>query len=91
MKSENIETLKSVLVAIQNETQVIDSHPDPGALQDCWAEVWERIEAIEKDSPITDEFGNKWCNCDDPKLVPNRIAGEKGQAYCIQCHNNWYH
>lgn len=45
---EDIETLKGVLEAIQNETQPTDGHPDPGALFDCWAKVWERIEEIEK-------------------------------------------
>ena len=29
------------LKAIQAETIPMDNHTDPGALQDCWATVWE--------------------------------------------------
>ncbi len=43
-----------------------------------------------KRKPFKDEFSNKWCNCLYPKLIHN-IAGEKGQAYCLLCHTNWYH
>lgn len=41
--------------------------------------------------PITDEDGNKWCNCIIPKLTHNRIPREAGTAYCIRCGEHWYH
>lgn len=42
--------------------------------------------------PIIDEYGNKWCNCDFPKLISNSYdPGAKGQAYCTRCKCYWYH
>lgn len=42
-----------------------------------------------KRKPVEDDYGNKWCNCVEPKLVSN--AGGRGQAYCLLCHTPWYH
>jgi len=38
--------LVDILQTIRNETQPIDGHPDPGALDDCWNEVFETIQAV---------------------------------------------
>lgn len=51
----------------------------------------EVIEDTNDPKIIEDEFGNKWCNCDEPDLVPNRLPEEMGLAYCLNCHENWYH
>ena len=40
-----------------------------------------------KRKPVIDEYGNKWCNCIEPKLTSS--IG-KGQAYCLKCMNHWY-
>lgn len=44
-----------------------------------------------KRKPIVDEYGNKWCNCLEPNLTYLRLETEPGQAYCLLCHNYWYH
>lgn len=37
--------------------------------------------------PHFDQDGDKWCSC----TVPNLISPiDKGQAYCLRCHSNWY-
>ena len=41
-----------------------------------------------KRKPV-DEDGEKWCNCDVPKLSHN--AGGRGQALCLKCGYPWYH
>lgn len=41
-----------------------------------------------KRKPITDDCGNKWCACLDPKLSPSGV--EDRQAYCRLCGNYWY-
>lgn len=60
--------------------------------------TWTAMEIIKKipwnkgkRKPIIDDLGNKWCNCIEPKLVRNILPEDKGQAYCILCHNHWYH
>ena len=41
-----------------------------------------------KRKPVTDDCGNKWCNCKEPKL----ISGDgRGQAFCLLCMTPWYH
>lgn len=41
-----------------------------------------------KRKPVTDDCGNKWCNCKEPKL----ISGDgRGQAFCLLCFTPWYH
>lgn len=40
--------LREILLTIKQETQPIDGHPDPGALEDCWNEVFEVIAGMEK-------------------------------------------
>lgn len=42
-----------------------------------------------KRKPITDDCGNKWCNCTEPNLTSNQDG--PGIAYCLKCHNNYYH
>ena len=39
--------LIDILHVLRSETQPIDGHPDPGAITDCWNEVFETISAIE--------------------------------------------
>lgn len=41
-----------------------------------------------KRKPITDEFGDKWCDCVEPKLV-SRIS--RGTAWCVKCMTPYYH
>ena len=36
-----------IMHVLWSETQPIDGHPDPGAITDCWNEVFETISAIE--------------------------------------------
>lgn len=46
--------LKKLLETIRNETIPLPGHPDPGALQDCWDEVFELLESVERVSqPIS--------------------------------------
>lgn len=41
-----------------------------------------------KRKPVTDDCGNKWCDCKEPKL----ISGDgRGQAFCLLCMTPWYH
>lgn len=42
-----------------------------------------------KRKPIIDDSGNKWCNCVEPDLTSSQGGPE--QAYCLLCHNYWYH
>jgi len=37
--------LRSLLMTIRNESQPIEGHDDPGALDDCWNEVFRRIQS----------------------------------------------
>lgn len=39
--------LVDVLRTIQRETRPIDGHPDPGAIEDCWNEVFEALAKFE--------------------------------------------
>jgi hypothetical protein len=41
-----------------------------------------------KRKPITDEFGNKWCNCVNPKLTSS--GTDDRQALCLLCGHYWY-
>lgn len=38
--------------------------------------------------PITDEWGDKWCNCDIPNLTS---SFGRGLAWCMRCKTPWYH
>jgi len=42
-----------------------------------------------KRKPVTDDCGNKWCDCVETKLTSN--AGGRGQAFCLLCMTPWYH
>lgn len=44
-----IERLRSALEAIKGETVPMPGHSDPGALQDCWATVFETIAQLDKE------------------------------------------
>lgn len=41
--------LIQLLITIQNETCPIDGHTDPGAIHDCWNEVFDTIKAKEQE------------------------------------------
>lgn len=36
-----------------------------------------------------DEWGEEWCACNYPKLIPN--SGGRGQAKCSKCDRPWFH
>lgn len=42
-----------------------------------------------KRKPIVDEWGYRWCNCVNSKLI--HIIGFRGNAFCMLCKNPWYH
>lgn len=48
--ANNIEHLRGLLTAIQAETTPIDGHDDPGAITDCWYEVFETLNEMEVES-----------------------------------------
>ena len=39
--------LRSIVAALRAETRPIEEHTDPGAIQDCWNELSEAIDALE--------------------------------------------
>jgi hypothetical protein len=39
----DVKRLRDILTAIQNETQPLSNHPDPGAINDCWNEVFDLL------------------------------------------------
>lgn len=41
-----------------------------------------------KRTPITDEWGDKWCNCETPDLT---TPVYRGDAWCRKCRCAWYH
>lgn len=41
-----------------------------------------------KRKPITDEFGQNWCNCEIPKLTTGIGIGI---AFCVKCCTPYYH
>ena len=43
---------------------------------------------IGKRTPITDEWGDKWCNCELPDLT---TPVYRGDAWCRKCRCAWYH
>jgi len=48
LKAVSGSNLKDVLLTIRSETQPIPHHGDPSAIEDCWNEVFETIESLEK-------------------------------------------
>lgn len=42
-------TLTDLLVIIRRETRPIEGHDDPGAINDCWMEVFDRLALIDTD------------------------------------------
>jgi len=44
--------LVDLLMTIQRETQPIDGHPDPKAINDCWNEVFETLNEHQKPAVI---------------------------------------
>ena len=45
MKTVSGMDLKSVLETIMKETRPIEGHDDPGAISDCWNEVFETLDS----------------------------------------------
>lgn len=41
-----------------------------------------------KRKPIIDEWGDKWCNCEEPKLTS---PVTRGDAWCLKCMCAWHH
>lgn len=41
--------LREILETIKAETRPIENHTDPNALEDCWAEVFEQMEATTRE------------------------------------------
>ena len=41
-----------------------------------------------KRKPITDEYGNKWCNCATPKLTSSGVSDRR--ALFLKCMEYWY-
>ena len=40
--------LRDVLSTLQRETRPIEGHTDPGSIQDCWNEVFETLDRLDK-------------------------------------------
>ncbi len=40
-----------------------------------------------KRKPVVDEWGDKWCACEQPRLT-SRIT--RGAAFCLKCMSAWY-
>ncbi len=58
MKTVNGMDLRAVLETIHQETQPEDEHPDPGAIQDCWNEVFETLDALKASLKLIIEANN---------------------------------
>lgn len=43
MKTKSGADLRQLLETLRNEMQPVDGHPDPGAIEDCWREVFETL------------------------------------------------
>jgi len=47
IKTPSMRELKDYLQTIKEETQPINGHTDPGAVEDCWRQVFDIVENFE--------------------------------------------
>lgn len=48
--------LIDLLHAIRNETQPVEGHADPGAIQDCWDEAMDQVQSVQSTLPNVELF-----------------------------------
>ena len=56
----NPEDLLDLIETIREETRPIEGHTDPGAIQDCWDEILERLEKIAKSEEFTKSLNERY-------------------------------
>lgn len=59
-EATNPEYLLDLLETIREETRPIEGHTDPGAIQDCWDEIIERIEKIAQSEELTKSLNERY-------------------------------
>lgn len=59
-EATNPEYLLDLLETIREETRPIEGHTDPGAIQDCWDEIIERIEKIAQSEELTKRLNERY-------------------------------